>query len=371
MFFNLQMGNSAHWIKTVPSKNKAMPSQKKISISAIADSVGGKATGNPETMITGVSTPESAKPGDIVFISKKKFLPRLEGSHASAVLVDCEYDIDLQQIVTTNPGLAFAELVNEFHPLKKPAPGISPKADVGKNVQLGKDVSISAFASIGDHSILEDGVVVMSGATIREHCRIGRGSVLHPNVTLYPETQIGADVILHAGVVIGADGFGYTLDKSGQHYKINQIGKVVIEDRVEVGANSCIDRAGLGVTVVKAGTKIDNLVQIAHNCEVGENSILVAQSGLAGSCKLGRYTVIAGQSGLVDHITLGDQVTVAAKTAVTKNFPSGSVVSGFPAATAAIWRKYVAVFPKLPNMVRKIRELESRLNKVENKNDPK
>ena len=348
-----------------------MQSQKKLSLSSIAEIAGGRLTGSPDTLIAGVSTPEQAEPGDIVFIAQKKNLQRLQGCRASAVIVDNEYDIEQQQIVTANPALAFARLLKEFHPFKKPEPGISPKAEIGENVKIGKNVSIAAFASIGDHSILEDGAAAMSGSSVGEHCRIGRESILHPNVTLYPETQIGDHVILHAGVVIGADGFGYTLDQDGRHFKINQIGKVVIEDHVEIGANSCIDRAGLGVTTIKAGTKIDNLVQVAHNCEIGENSILVAQSGLAGSCTTGRYTVLAGQSGLADHVTLGDQVTVAAKAGVVKDTPSGSTVSGFPSVSASIWRKYVAVFPKLPDIVRKIREIESRLKDVENKAEPK
>jgi UDP-3-O-[3-hydroxymyristoyl] glucosamine N-acyltransferase len=173
-------------------------------------------------------------------------------------------------------------------------------------------------------------------------------------------------VILHAGVVIGADGFGYALDEKGAHYKINQIGRVVIEDDVEIGANSCVDRAALGTTCIKRGTKIDNLVQIAHNCIIGEHSILVAQVGLAGTCTLGHHVVLAGQVGIADHITLGDQVTVAAQTGVFRNIKKNSVYGGTPAISLVEWKKYVTALPKLPELVRKIRDLERQLKEIEN-----
>jgi UDP-3-O-[3-hydroxymyristoyl] glucosamine N-acyltransferase len=204
------------------------------------------------------------------------------------------------------------------------------------------------------------------GVVVGKGCHIGSHTVLHPNVTLYRETRLGSHVTLHAGVVIGADGFGYVLDEKGEHYKINQTGRVVIEDHVEIGANSCVDRATLGITLIKRGTKIDNLVQIAHNCVVGEHSILVAQVGLAGTCTLGHHVVLAGQVGVADHITLGDQVTVAAQGGVVRNIEANSVCGGTPAVALGEWKKYVTVLPKLPELARKIRALEKRLNEVEN-----
>jgi UDP-3-O-[3-hydroxymyristoyl] glucosamine N-acyltransferase len=176
---------------------------------------------------------------------------------------------------------------------------------------------------------------------------------------------LGDDVVLHAGVVIGADGFGYVPDEQGEHYKINQLGHVVIEDKVEVGANSCIDRAALGITLIKKGTKIDNLVQVAHNCIVGEHSILVAQVGLAGSCKLGHHVVLAGQVGLADHVTIGNQAILTAQAGTFRDVEDGGVVSGSPGVPINVWKKYVSILPKLPDMAKKIKGLDSRLKAIE------
>ncbi|MFQ5715475.1 MAG: UDP-3-O-(3-hydroxymyristoyl)glucosamine N-acyltransferase, partial [Nitrospinales bacterium] len=190
---------------------------------------------------------------------------------------------------------------------------------------------------------------------------------LHPNVTLYPGVVVGKDVILHAGAVVGADGFGYAPDERGQHFKVNQIGKVVIEDHVEVGANACIDRASMGTTLIKKGVKIDNLVQIAHNCSIGEHSIIVSQSGMGGSCTLGHHVILAGQVGLADHVTLGDQVVLAARSGTFRDIESGQVHGGSPSVPLASWKKYVSLLPSLPELVRKIRELDRRLAAVEKK----
>ena len=179
---------------------------------------------------------------------------------------------------------------------------------------------------------------------------------------------IGNHVILHDGVVVGADGFSYTADEQGRHVKINQIGNVVIKDNVEVGANSCIDRATMGTTLIKEGTKIDNLVQVAHNCIIGEHCILVAQVGIAGSCKIGHHVVLAGQAGLSDHVTVGDRATLAAKSAALRDIESNSVHGGIPALPLNIWKRSVTILPKLPDLARKIRDLESRLNNIEKKN---
>lgn len=331
----------------------------------IAELVGGTLKGDGEIEIGGVGSIEDEGAGRITYLAKKKFLESLKQSKALAVIVDREIDTDKAQVIVAHPALAFARVLNAFHPRKHPQPRVDPGASIGENGRLGKDVSISARVVIGDNVIVGDQAVLCPGVVVGENCRIGDRTVLHPNVILYADTQLGKDVILHAGVVVGADGFGYTPDEKGRHYKINQVGRVVIEDHVEVGANSCIDRAAMGITLIKEGTKIDNLVQIAHNCTIGEHSILVAQVGISGSCKLGHHVVVLGQAGVVDHVTIGNQVTIAAKSGINRDVEDKEVHSGFPNVPLSIWKKYVITLPKLPGIARKVKELETRLNAIE------
>lgn len=332
----------------------------------IVELVGGKLKGDGSLEISGIRGIEQAGEGHITFLNKKTFLNILNQSQASAVLVKEEVDSSVSQVIVASPELAFARLLRVFHPEPQPEPGIHDRAVVGKNVKLGEQVTLSAGVFIGDDVEIADHVHLYPGVVVGDRCRIGSHTVLFPNVTLYRETELGSNVILHAGVVIGADGFGYTLDERGAHYKINQIGRVVIEDHVEIGANSCVDRAAMGTTLIKQGTKIDNLVQVAHNCTVGEHSILVAQVGLAGSCTLGHHVVLAGQVGVADHVTLGDQVTLTAQSGTFRNIENNKVYGGHPAIPLGEWKKYVTVLPKLPELARKIRDLETRLNEIEN-----
>ena len=333
----------------------------------ISELVDGQLIGDGSLEISGLRAIERAGAGHITFISKNKFLDILNRSQASAVLVKEEVDSSISQVIVTSPELAFARLLREFHPKQKPKPGVHDRAVVGKNVKLGEQVTLSAGVCVGDDVDIGDQAHLYPGVVVGDRCRIGSHTTLYPNVTLYHDTELGCRVILHAGVVIGADGFGYTLDEKGEHYKISQIGRVVIEDDVEIGANSCVDRAAMGVTLVKRGTKLDNLVQVAHNCTVGEHSILVAQVGLAGSCTLGHHVVLAGQVGISDHVTLGDQVTITAKSATFRSIESNKVYGGYPAVPLADWKKYITILPKLPKLARKIRDLEKQLNKIENK----
>ena len=333
----------------------------------IAELVGGTLKGDGSIEISGVEGIDQAQEGQITFLTKNKFLASLNDSKASAVLVREEVDIAISQVVVASPQLAFARLLQEFYPEPKPNPGIHERAVVGKNVKLGEGVTLSAGVCVGDDVEIADHVHLYPGVVVGDRCRVGSHSVLHPNVALYRDTEVGSRVILHAGVVIGADGFGYTLDEKGAHYKIKQIGRVVIEDDVEIGANSCVDRAAMGTTLIKRGTKIDNLVQVAHNCTVGEHSILVAQVGLAGSCTLGHHVVLAGQVGISDHDTLGDQVTITAKSATFRSIESNKVYGGYPAVPLTEWKKYITILPKLPDLARKIRSLEKQLNEIENK----
>lgn len=338
-----------------------------MNLQAMAALIGGTVKGDPSIEIQDIRNVEDAGEGHITFLTHKKYEDLFKKSKASAVIVGREIETGKPQIIHPNPKLAFARLMAEFHPLKKPEPKIDSRADMGENVNLGKDVTISAFVSLGKNVTIGDDSVLHPGVIIGDNCRVGGHTTIHPNVTLYPHTVIGDHVVLHAGAVIGADGFGYTPDEQGQHFKINQIGCVVIEDYVEVGANTCIDRATMGTTLVKRGTKIDNLVQIAHNCTIGEHSILVSQVGLAGSCTLGHHVVLAGQVGLADHVTLGDQVTLTAQSGTFRDIESNSVYGGSPSIPLTIWKKYITALPKLPDLIRKVKDLANRLNAIEKK----
>ena len=331
----------------------------------IAERLGGTVEGDGSLEITGVNGMELAEQGQITFLAEKKFKDQLKTCSASAVIVPKALETDKAQIVHPAPALAFAKLLAEFHPEPRPRPGIDDNASIAEGVQLGKDVAIGPFVALGKDVVVGDNTVLHPGVVVHEGCRIGNNVTLFANATLYRNSVVGNHVILHAGVVIGTDGFGYTPDEKGRHVKINQVGRVVIEDHVEVGANTCIDRAAFGETVVREGTKIDNLVQIAHNCEIGPHSIIVSPVGIAGTCKLGHHVVLAGQVGLADHITIGDQVIVAAQSGVNKNLSEPGFYGGSPAISAMTWKRYTTLLPKLPELSRKIQELEKRLNAIE------
>jgi len=331
----------------------------------IAERLGGTVEGEGSLEITGINGMELAEQGEITFLADKKFKDQLKTCNASAVIVQQALETDKAQVVHPAPALAFAKLLAEFHPVPRPQPGVDDKASIAKGVQLGENVSIGPFVAVGKDVVIGDNTVLHPGVVVHEGCRIGNDTMLYANVTVSRDSIIGNHVVLHAGAVIGTDGFGYTPDEKGRHVKINQIGRVVIEDHVEVGANTCIDRAAFGETIVREGTKIDNLVQIAHNCDIGPHSILVAQVGVAGTCKLGHHVVLAGQVGVADHVTIGAQVVVAAQAGVSKDLIEPGFYGGYPAVPAMGWKRYTTVLPKLPELSRKIQELEKRLNAIE------
>ena len=339
-----------------------------MNLGEIAKKINGTVVGDASLEIADVRSVETAEEGHLTFATGKNFIDKLKQSKASAVLVDNEQEVSMNQVITPKPMLAFAQLLDHFHPQLRPKPGIHSTVVLGANVILGKRVTLSPLVCIGDNVRIGDDAVVYPGVVIGDNCVLGNHTVIHSHVTLYNNTFLGSHVILHAGVVIGSDGFGYTLDEKEKYVKVNQIGNVVIESNVEVGANSCIDRATMGTTLIKKGTKIDNLVQIAHNCTIGEDCILVAQVGIGGSSKLGHHVVLAGQSGISDHVTVGDQVTLAAKSGALRDLDGESAYAGFPAIAFNIWKRSVAVFPKLSDLARKVRDLESRLNDIEKKN---
>jgi UDP-3-O-[3-hydroxymyristoyl] glucosamine N-acyltransferase len=331
----------------------------------IAERLGGTVEGDGSLEITGINGMELAEQGQVTFLADKKFKDQLKTSNASAVIVQKALETDKAQVIHPAPALAFAKLLAEFHPVPRPQPGIDDKASIAEGVQLGKDVTISPFVFIGKDVVIGDNTVLHPGVVVHDGCRIGSNTTVYANVVVGRDSVIGSHVVLHAGVVIGTDGFGYTPDEKGRHVKINQVGRVVIEDHVEIGANSCIDRAAFGETIVREGTKIDNLVQIAHNCDIGPHCIIVSQAGIAGTSKLGHHVVLAGQVGVADHITIGDQVVVAAQAGVSKNLLEPGFYGGYPAISAMDWKRYTTILPKLPELSRKIKELEKRLNAIE------
>lgn len=330
--------------------------------------IGGTIKGDEKIQVTGVSGIEDACEGQITYCSKSnKYVDLIRQSKATAIIVEKEIDTDKPQILTRNAALGFAKVLSRFYPDPRIEGRIDTRAAIGKNVKLGKNVIVSEFVSLADGVTIGDDTVLFPGVTVGEGSCIGNHSTLHPNVTLYGGTVIGNHVTLHAGAVIGADGFGYVPDENGHHFKIKQVGRVVIEDYVEVGANTCIDRAAMKVTLIKKGTKIDNLVQIAHNCTIGEHSIVISQAGIAGSCTLGHHVIIGGQVGIADHVIIGDQVVIQSQSGVYQDVESKGSLGGSPALPRFEYGRQLAHIGKLPDLANRVKELEKKIDLIEKK----
>jgi UDP-3-O-[3-hydroxymyristoyl] glucosamine N-acyltransferase len=263
-----------------------------------------------------------------------------------------EIDLSTPQIKVKNPRLAMLKILKEFASVYEPPKGIHPSVVAGKDVQIGKGVSIQAFVTLGDHVSVGDNVILFPGVYIGNNCSIGEGSIIYPSVTLYPHSKVGKRVIIHSGAVIGSDGFGYVPKDEG-YEKVPQIGSVVIEDDVEIGANATIDRGAIGATTVKKGTKIDNLVHIAHNCVIGEHCAIAGQAGFSGGVTLKDRVQVGGQSGFSGHITIGENSIIMGRSGVTKDIPPGSIVSGFPAQDHKKEMYLKALLRRLPELLKK------------------
>jgi UDP-3-O-[3-hydroxymyristoyl] glucosamine N-acyltransferase len=338
------------------------------SLREIAELVGGEIEGDPDTIISGVSGIKEAQEGEITFVANARYTSLIETTGASAIIVTPETRRNGKKtpfLRAENPYLAFLGVVDLWVPQEPTTSrGIHPTAVVGKNVKMGADCTLGAYTVIGDEVTLGDRVTVYPHVVIGDHVEIGNETMLYPHVTVRERVSIGSRVIIHSGTRIGCDGFGFAPIK-GQHHKVPQVGTVVIEDDVEVGANVTIDRATFQKTLIKKGTKIDNLVQIAHNVEVGENSIIVAQVGISGSTKIGNGVTLAGQAGIVGHIEIGDGAIVTARAGVTKNVEPYTCVSGLPATPHDKWQRMVVVQRRLPEINKQIRRLEKRLSTLE------
>jgi UDP-3-O-[3-hydroxymyristoyl] glucosamine N-acyltransferase len=333
----------------------------------LADLVGGRVEGDPERAVEAIRSLESAGPRDLSFLKDPRYRGQAMASSAGALLVgpslaDAALGRDL--LIADDPSYALARLLAVLHPGERRSPGVHPTAILEPGCAVDPAAHVGPYAVIGAGSRVAAGAAVLAFVAIGRGCVVGEGAVLHPHAVLYDDTEVGAGSIVHAGVVLGADGFGYATH-GGAHHKVPQIGRVVLEGDVEVGANSTIDRATLGETRIGAGSKIDNLVQVGHNVEVGRHCILCGQAGIAGSTRLGNYVVLAGQSGVSGHIQLGDGVQVAAKSAALASLEPGAVVAGIPAIEMRKWRRQAVLLSRLEEMSRRVRALEKKLGEGE------
>jgi UDP-3-O-[3-hydroxymyristoyl] glucosamine N-acyltransferase len=344
-------------------KKPQLPSP--ITLAQIHEVVGGTIHGDSRTPISGLTTLGEADPNALSFIANDKMSKAAAALRVAALLVHRHLtDLAVPQIVVDNPMLAFARVAQTFFVRPQAPRGIAEHVMQGADVRIGTDPSIWPFVTLGDRVMIGDRVTLYPGVFVGSDSRIGDDSVLYPNVVVREGCSLGARVIVHSGTVIGADGFGY-VQHQGRHHKIPQLGGVVIEDDVELGANVTVDRATFGLTLVKQGTKVDNLVQIAHNVIVGEHCILVAQVGIAGSTTIGHHVMIGGQAGLADHLTIGDQVMIAAKAGVNRSIESNQVVGGIPAMPREKALRIQGGIFQLPEMKELVRNLEQRVATLE------
>ena len=333
----------------------------------LARLVGGTVTGDGKTVIRAVNGLKEAGPGDITFLANAKYAPLLAQTKASAVILAEGTPSPIPTLAVRNPDLAFGKVAEHLNGgARRPPAGIHPSAVVSPAARLGRNVFIGAG------TVVEDGASIGDNAVLVAQVYVGRDASLGPDVLLYPQVvvrercQVGARVIVHSGTVIGSDGFGYATDR-GVHHKIPQVGIVVVEDDVELGANVTVDRARFGRTVIGRGSKIDNLVQIGHNVVLGQGCLLVAQAGVAGSTRLGNYVALAGQAGVVGHLDLGDGAIVTAQTGVTKDVPPKGVVSGSPALDRRTHLKELAALSKLPEALQEMRKLRREIDELRNR----
>ncbi len=338
---------------------------RKTSLKELAALVGGEFEGDGNLKLTGIASLEDAGEGDITFLAEKKHASRLLVSRASAAIIPLGMPSPAKPVIrVANPYLAYAKIQAFFQHHPYVARGVDSRAFLGDGVKLGQDVSIYPFAYVADGCRIGARAVLYPGVYLGEAVEIGDESTLYPNVVVMGGCVIGKRVILHPGTVIGSDGFGFARDGS-RYVKIPQVGIVVIEDDVEIGANCALDRAAMGRTWIGRGVKTDNLVQVGHNVSIGEDTILVAQVGIAGSTRVGNRVALGGQVGVVGHIEIGDGAMIGAQSGVAQDVSPGQVLSGSPAFAHREWLRAQAVYQKLPEMKRSLTELEKKIKKIE------
>ncbi len=341
----------------------------KYSIKKIADFLQGTIEGDPEVEIGNIAKIEEAQKGDITFLANPIYTPHVYTTNASAVIVNenfiPEKPVKANLIKVKDPYQAFSSLLQMVsQDTYSNKTGIEEPCKISSSAKIGKDVYIGAFSYIGDKVHIGDNVKIFPGCFVGNHTVIGDNTTIYPNVTIYHDTVIGNHVTIHSGSVIGADGFGFAPNNGSDFKKVPQIGNVIIEDFVEIGANASIDRATMGSTVIKRGVKLDNFIQIAHNVEVGENTVIAALTGISGSTKIGKNCMIGGQVGMAGHIKIGDNVKVGAQSGISHNLKDGEIVVGTPALPIRNFKKSTIIFKNLEDLYNRIKKLETELNQL-------
>lgn len=327
----------------------------------IARHLEGEVIGDPELLLQGFAPADKSRPGDLTFAENATYFARANQSSASAIVVDHDYGPSAKTLIRVSSArVAFARILPLFHPEPAYPPGIHPSCVIAPTAIIDSSASIGPHCVVADEVQIGPGCVLHGGNHVGPGCVLGADCQLFPRVVLYSRTQIGDRVRIHAGTVVGSDGFGYVLDQ-GHHRKVPQVGQVVVQDDVEIGANVTIDRGALGSTIIGRGTKIDNLVQIAHNVTVGEHCLIIAQVGIAGSTKLGNYVTLGGQVGLAGHLKIGHRAVVAAQSGVMHDIPDGEKWFGYPAQPDRKTKRQVLAIQQLPELLRRVAGLERRV----------
>lgn len=335
-------------------------------LAEIADRLSCQLDGDGEIEIYGVASLEDAENGYLSFFTNTKYLQKALSTKASAIIVDKNFTgLEIPLLKSSNPYLTFAKAIEFFYPQEKQVPHLHPSAFISDKAMIGKGVSVGAHSFIDEGVVLSDGVSIETHCAIHKNVRIGKYTKIHSGSVIRQGVVIGSLCIIHSNSVIGSDGFGYAKQDDGTWYKIVQTGSVVIEDEVEIGACSTLDRATLGNTKVSSGVKIDNLVQIGHGSKIGSNSLLCAQVGLAGSTIVGKNVILAGQVGVSGHLTIGDNVMASGQTGIPSSVEPDTFISGSPAIEHRLWMKSSALFARLPEWMKMIREMDKRLKSLE------
>jgi len=338
----------------------------------IADFLQGTIEGNPNVSVHTVAKIEEGHTGALSFLANPKYEPYIYSTHSSIVLVNKtfkpEKQVESTLIRVEDAYVAFAKLLELYNKTKNNKNGIEQPCFIDSTAKIGENVYIGAFSYIGKNVRIENNVQIFPQTYLGDNVEVGENSVLYSGVKVYFDCKIGKNCILHSGVVVGSDGFGFAPQEDCTYKKIPQIGNVIIEDNVEIGANTTIDRATLGSTILRKGVKLDNLIQIAHNVEIGENTVVAALSGVSGSTKIGKNCVLAGQVGIVGHLNIGDNITIGAQSGVTSNLKDNSIVLGSPALPISDFRKAIVVFKRLPDLDKQISELKKQFQQYKSEN---